>query len=787
MKKIYLFFALFTLNITFNAQTYNYAFKFGDAALQQARAVAHDALGNVYVGGDFAGVIDLDPGPGTSSFTAVSGDGFLVKLSPTGTYIWGFVISGTGAEGITGISVDNSNNVFITGSFGSTADFDPSVAVTNLINSGSQDAFVAKYNSAGAFQWAFKMGAANYDIGYKITNDQLGNVLVAGDFQNTVDFDPSAGTATLTTLAGDAFLAKYNTSGNYIWALSVGSSTSTSEGWCVATDLSNNVFLSGQFMGTKDFDPSISTFTLTSYGSRDGYLAKYNSTGNFQWALSLGSNNSDYASCVQTDNLGNAFLSGSFQNTVDFDPSIANYTLTAFGSDDIYLAKYSPSGSFIFANKIGGTNVDFTRALDIDAANNVFLTGYFRGTADFDPSISTATITALGFNDMFVGKYNSVGQYQYSFSVGNTGFDEGTDISVGSNGYFYVAGSFEGTADFNPGIGINNLVSSGNLDAYIAKYADCLAQPSQPSVISGGNTFCLGASPQNYSVALVSGATSYSWSLPGGWTGTSTTNIITSTVGITGGNISAYAINACGTSSAQVLTVTVNPSPTITVNSGSICSGNSYTMNASGANTYTYQGGNAVVSPTSTTSYTVVGTNTLGCASNIATSNVTVNPNPTVTAVSNTSLLCVGQSATLTASGASTYTFNPGGSGANITVSPTVTTTYTITGTNTFGCQNTTSFTQSVSACTGINTNANVKLSGFELYPNPTSAILTIELNTINESTTIALYNSIGQLLTKENLITTKRTIDLNNLANGIYFVKVQNENQFTIKKIIKQ
>jgi len=782
MKKL-ITLALTLAYFSINAQTYNYAHKFGNSSIQQCRAVAHDAAGNGYAGGDFAGVIDLDPGPGVVNFTAAGGgDAFICKFNSSGNYVWGFSLSSSGADGITGISIDNSGNVYVTGSFGGTTDFDPGVGVTNLTNSGSQDAFVAKYNSAGVFQWAFKIGSTNYDIGYSICNDLAGNVLIAGDFMGTVDFDPAAPVVNFTSPAGDAFLAKYTPAGNYVWALCVGTPTSQSEGWCVATDLSNNVFLSGQFFGTKDFDPSASVFTLTSNGSRDGYLAKFNASGSFQWAISLGTSNSDYASCVKIDNSGNAFLSGSFDGTADFDPSVGTFTLASFGMDDIFLAKYNSSGNFIFANKIGGTNVDFARAIDIDGSNNVFLTGYFRGTADFDPSPSTATVNSVGFNDMFVAKYNSSGLYQYAFSAGSSGFEEGTDISVNNAGNFYVGGSFENTVDFNPGIGVNNLISSGNLDAYIAKYADCLSQPSSPGSITGSVSICNGGVSASYSIAAITGANSYNWSLPGGWSGTSTTNVISTTVGLSGGNVSVTAINACGTSSAQVLTVTVNPSPTITVNSGSICSGSSFTMNASGGNTYTYQGGNAVVSPTASTSYTVVGTNTLGCVSNMATSNVTVNPNPTVTAVSSSSLLCVGQSATLTANGASTYTFNPGGTGANIVVSPTVTATYTVTGTNTFGCQNTTSFTQSVSACLGINTNASVTLSGVEVYPNPTSGILNIELNTINENTTITLYNSVGQLLIKENLTTTKRTIDLNNLASGIYFVRIGN----TTKRIVK-
>jgi len=379
--------------------------------------------------------------------------------------------------------------------------------------------------------------------------------------------------------------------------------------------------------------------------------------------------------------------------------------------------------------------------------------------------------------------------------------------------------------------------------------------PATPGAISGSISLCSGAGATNYSVATVAGATSYSWNLAGGWSGTSTTNIISATPG-SSGTFTVSAINSCGMSSAQTLSVTVNAlpfvsvnsgticsgnsftmvasgantytyssgpvvspiitssysvtgtstagcvssntaisnvtvnaTPTISVNSGSICSGQSFTMVPSGANTYTYQGGSAMVSPTTTTSYTVAGTSTAGCVSTSpATSNLTVSPLPTISATTNNTLLCVGQSATLTASGANTYTWNPGGAGTSISVSPTITTTYSIVGTSTAGCTNNSVFTQSVSACTGIQQLANVN-SEINIYPNPTTGEFFIK--GITDANSVHIYNILGEEVASTpfsgvypELVEGEKGLGMRlEQPSGIYFIRIGN----LTKKIIKE
>jgi PKD-like domain/Glycine rich protein/Secretion system C-terminal sorting domain len=380
-----------------------------------------------------------------------------------------------------------------------------------------------------------------------------------------------------------------------------------------------------------------------------------------------------------------------------------------------------------------------------------------------------------------------------------------------------------------------------------------------PSTITGITTMCANSIANNYSVTPVAGATSYSWTVPAGANITSGqgTNSITVTFGSTGSQISVIASNSCTSSSATTKTIIVNPEPIITVNSGAICSGQSFTMMPSGANTYTYTSTIAVVSPTTNTFYYVTGTSSQGCVgsgfaisnvtvnalptivvnsgaictgnsftmtpsgattytfsngSNVASptananynvigtnangcvsatgavSSVTVNALPTINVTSNNSLICIGQSANLTASGATSYTWNTSSNLTTIAVTPTTTTTYTLMGTDANGCQGSNTITQAVSLCTDINSQLVTPSSQFVIYPNPTNEIINVDLEMIDGvSTSASITNALGQVMLNETINTQHSSFNIQYFANGIYYLKVQNGNATQVIKVVKQ
>jgi dienelactone hydrolase len=244
----------------------------------------------------------------------------------------------------------------------------------------------------------------------------------------------------------------------------------------------------------------------------------------------------------------------------------------------------------------------------------------------------------------------------------------------------------------------------------------------------------------------------------------------------------SYSVTGTSTagcvSSVAVSSVSVNAKPNVTVNSGSICAGSSFTISPTGANTYTISGGSSVVSPTAATNYSVTGTSTAGCVSSVAVNTVMVNSLPVLTAVTNNTLLCAGQSSSLSVTGAVTYTWSTNETASTIVVSPTSNITYTVQGTDANGCENSTSITQNVSTCTGIESiDADYH---FNVYPNPTQGQFFIDVNT---EITIHVLDVLGNVILTENLKAGKHTINIENQSSGIYFLNV---NRFDLSKTIR-
>ena len=299
-------------------------------------------------------------------------------------------------------------------------------------------------------------------------------------------------------------------------------------------------------------------------------------------------------------------------------------------------------------------------------------------------------------------------------------------------------------------------------------------------------TICAGAT----GTITANGANTYTWN-----TGSTSNAIVASPATTTTYTVSGTSAAGCLGSSTSA-TITVGTAPSIVVNSASVCAGNSATLSASGVTTFTWSTGsnsnNIIVMPTVNTTYNVSG-NLTGCsvgASNIAT--VTVNALPNVVVVSSNSIICAGQSTTLTASGAITYSWNTTATSAAIIVTPTITTTYTVMGTNGSGCKKTASILQNVNVCTGLNNIAASSNSNFFVYPNPTNGKITIETEKDNAFLQIEVINELGQQLyttSNKDCITNHCffDVDLSNYLNGIYFIKINTSNGIKYQKIILQ
>ncbi len=260
-------------------------------------------------------------------------------------------------------------------------------------------------------------------------------------------------------------MSKLDSAGNFIWAKRM---WRTGRG--IAVDIAGNVYTTGYFNGTGDFDPGPGTFNLTSAGVWDIFVSKLDSAGGFVWAKRMGGTEPDWGFGIAMDATGNVYTTGYFEGTVDFDPGPGTFNLTSASSwEDVFVLKLDGAGNFVWAKRMGGTGVDAGWDIAVNGAGNVYTTGHFQGTTDFDPGPGTFNLTSAGSTDIFVSELDSAGDFVWAKSMGGTSGDYSRGIAVDGAGNVYTTGHFQGTGDFDPGPGTFNLTSAGNSDIFVSK------------------------------------------------------------------------------------------------------------------------------------------------------------------------------------------------------------------------------------------------------------------------------------------------------------------------------
>ena len=326
--------------------------------------------------------------------------------------------------------------------------------------------------NAQTFEWAKSMGGTNsYSSGASITVDNFGNVYTVGKFQDTVDFDPGAGTYNLISVGDfDVFVQKLDASGNFLWAKSIGG-INTVTGNSITLDAAGNVYTIGNFKDTVDFDPGTGVYNLTSIGNYDVFVQKMDASGNFIWAKSIGGTNWDRGSSIVVDASGYVYSTGRFRDTVDFDPGAGTNNLIAIGSNDVFILKMDDLGNFIWAKSMGGNSYAYANSIAVDGSGNIYTTGVFQDTVDFDPGVGTSNLISVGDQDVFVQKIDVSGNFLWAKSMGGSGTSssQGTSITVDNSGNVYTIGAYRETIDFDPGAGTSNLTSIGSNDVFVQK------------------------------------------------------------------------------------------------------------------------------------------------------------------------------------------------------------------------------------------------------------------------------------------------------------------------------
>ena len=394
---------------------------------------------------------------------------------PDGGYAWSHSLGGSSDDSGHSIAVDDSGNIYVTGHFRNTVDFNPLAPVDEHTAEGDWDSFLCKYDSEGNFLWARTWGTYLMDDGSDVIVDSLGNIYVTGIFALCVDLDPGPEEDIhCTSDAGspypyDAFLSKFDPDGNYIWGQSWGG-TKNEYTECVAFDLYENIFVTGNYWIDADFDPDPAVEDIhISNGRNDAFITVFKEDGDFIIALTWGGAGEDTCKGVIGDDEDNFFVITDFEKTVDFNPAVDEDLHKSNGVSDICLSKFDTHADFVSAQSFGGYGMDIANAIDIDIDQNIFITGCFQNTVDFDPGAGIDEHASNGAYDIFVSKFNNGCEFQWAGTWGGSYSDWAFDMAIDNLGNIFITGGFAGSVDFNPSAGEDWHSSYGADDVFLSR------------------------------------------------------------------------------------------------------------------------------------------------------------------------------------------------------------------------------------------------------------------------------------------------------------------------------
>ena len=445
---------------------------FGGAGNDYLHSLATDSSGNIYMLGNFEEKtkVDFDFTDGTDFYTAKGSfeDTFITKINGDNTYGWTriFVTEGDNKVEEHAINIDSEDNIYMVGGFHGDVDFNPFDGETETDNktlTGGYDAFVTKLNADDTYGWTITLGGnvgADKIEAFSVTTDGDGNIFVTGMFEGTVDFDPKADTVNISSNnnSTDVFILKLNSLGDYLWAKTFGGNGADSEK-SIITDYDGNVYITGSFKNTVIFDTEEDP--KTSKGENDIFVTKINSDGTYGWTVTLGGEGEDVGNAITMDNNEDFYIAATYNR---------------FGAEsDILIVKINSEGDIIWETNIGDEQGD-VMGLSITALNeNLYVTGSFWGSVDFDFTGGVDYHRANGWSDTFLTEIiigdEDTPRYGWTKTFGGEKIVGGKSIISDSNKNLYIAGEFQGGVNFNPNESFDDFRDSeGKFDIFIRKF-----------------------------------------------------------------------------------------------------------------------------------------------------------------------------------------------------------------------------------------------------------------------------------------------------------------------------
>jgi len=527
-----------------------------------------DYDGFIDVVGSFTGSSDFDPGVGITTLTSNGAeDIFIAQFSNSGTFQWAGGYGGPETDLVSSITVDTSNNIYTTGYFRNTVDMDPGIPVQIMTSAGETDAFIQKLSQIGIHIWSRQFGDTLSDNGAAVRFAKNGNIILSGNFQGIVDFDPGSGVETLINNDSlDVFVCSLSQGGFYVWAKSFGGVDDV-----IASDIvldpQDNILITGSFQNVADFNPEILQYAhLTSLGGNDIYLNKLDVNGNFIWVKQMGGAGlNDSVGAITLDDEESIYLTGNFTTICDIDPGPGIYNLISPTSSDMFLVKMDATAHLLSAHQLGGPSNDHAHDVAVDTDHKAIVTGTFRDSADFSPGRETNFVQSHGGQDAFIVRLNflpyisdlrgpvapcafqqtmysinaeNVTQFTWTFPgswnvIGNSNNDTITVIPNAVGGSLQVIATGENGTTFPLTISVDPVT------------VPVLSNLSGTFIVCPGETI-------TYRVNGVD-LDSISWSFPAGWQiiGNAHADSVTVIAGTTNGVLKVTGFNACGDTSLQ--------------------------------------------------------------------------------------------------------------------------------------------------------------------------------------------------------------------------------------------
>ena len=452
---------------------------------QSFTALQINTKGDVYAAGFASQNSQIESFCDTSETILLqNSNSILIKLNAAGDPVWRKDFNqGGGYNAIRKILIDNNENIYITGNCYGPVDFNLALnASSELAPNGSSDLFLAKYDSVGNYIWGKRLGGVGDDVSYLIDFAPDSNIIISGIFNNQIDFG-NPGTPNIITSFGeqDNFTAKIDANnGTTQWAKQVGG-ISFDDVVAQTIDSAGNIYLTCLYMFEQpdvDPGPDVQLAAPINPGAQCAYILKLSDEGEFVWVKQYEGSNIATLSDIEISPDNFLFTYGVFTPDTDFDFSPTNIVSPTDSISATFLAKYDLDGNFIWVKTIGTSSyVGATgwEKLVIGNSGNVYISGFFHGTNDFDTGpgediITTPITTTL---NPFIACYTPLGDFNWVKTIRNTTIAWGFGLSVDAlEKNFYLPGDFVGASEFEPGNSQFNY-DGGFYDGYVAKFSFC--------------------------------------------------------------------------------------------------------------------------------------------------------------------------------------------------------------------------------------------------------------------------------------------------------------------------